>query len=89
MLDKAGAAQHGQRLVVPSDRAFLLYDSYGFPLEITAEIAAEVGVGVDTSAFDAAMQAQRQRSKDSVKVWAGTGPVSTAAPPPSFLQTDR
>jgi len=67
VLDKAGAAQHGQRLVVPSDRAFLLYDSYGFPLEITAEIAAEVGVGVDIAAFDAAMQAQRQRSKDSVK----------------------
>lgn len=65
---KMGAAQHGQPMQVPGDRAFLLYDSYGFPLEITAEIAAEEGASVDTAAFDAAMSAQRQRSKDSVKV---------------------
>jgi alanyl-tRNA synthetase len=65
---QAGAAQHGQRLEVPGDRAFLLYDSYGFPLEITAEIAAEEGVGVDGAGFEAAMAQQRQRSKDAVKV---------------------
>lgn len=65
---QAGAAQHGQRLEVPGDRAFLLYDSYGFPLEITAEIAAEQGVGVDAPGFEAAMAQQRQRSKDAVKV---------------------
>ena len=67
ILAQAGAAQHGQRLEVPGDRAFLLYDSYGFPLEITAEIAAGAGVSVDVAAFDAALQAQRQRSKDSAK----------------------
>lgn len=65
---KMGAAQHGQPMQVPGDRAFLLYDSYGFPLEITAEIAAEEGATVDIASFDAAMSAQRQRSKDSAKV---------------------
>ncbi len=72
MLARAGAAQHGQRLTVPGDRAFLLYDSYGFPLEITAEIAAESGIAVDTAAFHAAMQAQRDRSKSSAKAPAPT-----------------
>jgi tRNA synthetases class II (A) len=65
---QAGAAQHGQRLQLPGEKAFLLYDSYGFPLEITAEIAAEQGVGVDAAGFEAAMAQQRQRSKDAVKV---------------------
>jgi alanyl-tRNA synthetase len=45
--------------------AFVLYDTYGFPLELTQEIAEENGLTVDVAGFEAAMAQQRQRSKDA------------------------
>ncbi|MFP5332446.1 MAG: alanine--tRNA ligase [Acidimicrobiia bacterium] len=48
--------------------AFKLHDTYGFPIELTREIAAERGTEVDEEGFDAEMQAQRQRAK---KNWKG------------------
>ncbi len=45
--------------------AFVLYDTYGFPLELTQEIAEEQGLTVDQAGFEAAMADQRQRSKDA------------------------
>ncbi|MEO1400075.1 MAG: alanine--tRNA ligase [Cyanobacteria bacterium J06635_1] len=45
--------------------AFELYDTYGFPLELTQEIAEESGLSVDVKGFEAAMAKQRQRSKDA------------------------
>ncbi|NJL47909.1 MAG: alanine--tRNA ligase [Leptolyngbyaceae cyanobacterium SM2_5_2] len=45
--------------------AFVLYDTYGFPLELTQEIAEEHGLTVDAAGFEAAMEEQRQRSKDA------------------------
>jgi alanyl-tRNA synthetase len=44
-------------------QAFELYDTYGFPLELTEEIAEEHGLTVDTAGFEAAMEEQRQRAK--------------------------
>ncbi|QNI80673.1 alanyl-tRNA synthetase [Synechococcus sp. RS9909] len=44
-------------------QAFELYDTYGFPLELTEEIAEEHGLTVDLDGFEAAMEAQRQRAK--------------------------
>ena len=44
-------------------QAFELYDTYGFPLELTEEIAEEHGLTVDSAGFEAAMVAQRQRAK--------------------------
>ncbi|MFN9624152.1 MAG: alanine--tRNA ligase [Cyanobacteriota bacterium] len=44
-------------------RAFELYDTYGFPLELTEEIAEEHGLSVDVAGFEAAMEEQRQRAK--------------------------
>jgi len=44
-------------------QAFELYDTYGFPLELTEEIAEEHGLTVDLEGFEAAMEAQRQRAK--------------------------
>jgi alanyl-tRNA synthetase len=44
-------------------QAFELYDTYGFPLELTEEIAEEHGLTVDSAGFEAAMEEQRQRAK--------------------------
>ena len=44
-------------------QAFELYDTYGFPLELTQEIAEEQGLDVDLAGFEQAMEQQRQRAK--------------------------
>merc|ERR1711871_1197736 len=44
-------------------QAFELYDTYGFPLELTQEIAEEQGLTVDLAGFETAMEEQRQRAK--------------------------
>ena len=49
--------------VLSGSTAFLLHDTYGFPLEVTEEIVAERGLGVDRGAFDVEMDAQRTRAK--------------------------
>jgi alanyl-tRNA synthetase len=49
--------------VIAGDEAFLLHDTYGFPLELTREIAAEHGAVVDTVAFDRLMGEQRERAR--------------------------
>ncbi len=48
---------------ISGDAAFELYDTYGFPLELTEEIAEEHGLRVDLDGFEAAMERQRQRAK--------------------------
>ena len=48
---------------ISGEQAFELYDTYGFPLELTVEIAEEQGLSVDLAGFEAAMEAQRQRAK--------------------------
>jgi alanyl-tRNA synthetase len=48
---------------ISGEQAFELYDTYGFPLELTEEIAQEHGLSVDTAGFEAAMEEQRQRAK--------------------------
>ena len=54
--------QKGQD-VLPGEEVFKLYDTHGFPVELTQEIAAEQGFTVDTSGFDEAMQSQQKRSR--------------------------
>ncbi len=53
------------------DTAFLLHDTYGFPLEVTEEITRERGIEVDHSGFEREMAAQRQRAKEHSKLGAG------------------
>ncbi|MGC6483397.1 MAG: alanine--tRNA ligase [Synechococcus sp.] len=48
---------------ISGPQAFELYDTYGFPLELTQEIAEEHGLTVDLAGFEAAMEEQRQRAK--------------------------
>ena len=51
--------------VIKGADAFTLYDTYGFPLELTQEIAEEEGLSVDEEGFKLAMQEQQERSKDA------------------------
>lgn len=50
---------------LPGEVAFLLHDTYGFPIDLTREIAANAGHVVDMDAFDAAMTEQRERARKS------------------------
>ena len=50
---------------IAGDEAFRLHDTFGFPIDLTVEIAAERGVTVDRGSFDAAMEEQRDRSRGS------------------------
>jgi alanyl-tRNA synthetase len=50
--------------VLPGDRAFQLHDTYGFPIDLTLEMASEQGLAVDEEGFRRLMAEQRQRSKD-------------------------
>jgi len=68
ILDGALAALAGREpAVLNGDTAFTLYDTYGFPLDLTADICRERGVDVDTAGFDAAMQRQREQARAAGK----------------------
>ncbi|MGJ3262058.1 MAG: alanine--tRNA ligase [Salinarimonas sp.] len=63
---------HGDKL--SGETAFTLYDTYGFPLDLTQDALKSRGIGVDTTSFDAAMQRQRQMARAA---WAGSGEAAT------------
>lgn len=63
MLDKVLERAGGGGGVVAGADAFMMYDTYGFPLELTQEIAEGKGFSVDGPGFEAAMKEQRLRSK--------------------------
>jgi alanyl-tRNA synthetase len=53
--------------VIPGETVFKLYDTYGFPADLTADIARERGLSIDQAAFDVAMDAQRRRAQAASK----------------------
>ena len=55
-----GAALSSGTTTLDGETAFKLYDTYGFPLDLTADVCRERGVAVDEAGFDAAMERQRQ-----------------------------
>jgi alanyl-tRNA synthetase len=52
---------------LPADVAFRLHDTYGFPVDLTAEIAADAGLTLDRDGFDALMEEQRQRARAAAR----------------------
>ena len=72
--EETGRLGDGQALA--GEVAFKLYDTYGFPLDLTQDILRGQGRGVDTAGFDAAMKRQREQAK---KAWAGSGDAATEA----------
>ena len=64
----------GER-TIPGADAFKLYDTYGFPIDLTREIAEEAGLAIDEDAFRALMEEQRQRARaarGSISGWSDT-----------------
>ena len=61
---------------LPGAAAFKLYDTYGFPLDLTQDALRELGRTVDTAGFDTAMAEQKAKARAS---WAGTGETADAA----------
>src|SRR6185295_19484394 len=58
---RAGEAQ------IPGELVFKLYDTYGFPVDLTADVARERGFGIDQAGFDAAMEKQREMARGASK----------------------
>ena len=72
--------------VLPGEAAFELYDTYGFPLELTQEIAGEQGIHVDREGFEQAMARQRARSRKVTTYEGGaTSEEAVAAQATTFL----
>ncbi|WP_329846099.1 alanine--tRNA ligase [Stenotrophomonas sepilia] len=87
--DVAGKASNG---VIPGVDAFRLYDTYGFPLDLTQDIARERDLTVDIAGFDAAMEQQRETARAAGKFGGGvTLPAELVATlsPTQFLGYDR
>ena len=78
----------GEGQVLPGDVAFLLHDTYGFPLEVTEEITQERGVDVDVEGFGAAMAEQQRQAKEARKVAASGDTSHLAALVNEFGETE-
>ncbi len=65
ILDEAIATLEGREL--PGEVVFKLYDTYGFPVDLTADIARERELTVDQAGFESAMEAQRERARAASK----------------------
>ena len=67
LLDEAIQKALSSNKIISGEDAFKLYDTFGFPLELTVEIAQESDVKVDTEAFKKEMETQKERAKASVQ----------------------
>ncbi|MBV8172556.1 MAG: alanine--tRNA ligase, partial [Candidatus Eremiobacteraeota bacterium] len=78
LTERLNARKSGGGRVLPGDDAFELYDTYGFPVDLTREIAAEDGISIDMAGYHAAMEAQRDRAR--ADALAKRGEVRVARP---------
>ena len=68
-------AKTSKRSVLDGKEVFRLYDTFGFPLDLTQDIASDHGLSVDLEAFELEMDAQRSRARNA---WKGSGEVAVA-----------
>jgi alanyl-tRNA synthetase len=74
--EKYGRGLDRSQKVLAGPVAFTLYDSHGFPLDMTQDILRRHGMAVDVAGFEAEMERQRQRSRAA---WVGSGEAATEA----------
>ncbi|MBN2983198.1 alanine--tRNA ligase [Cohnella algarum] len=93
LADICGKAKSEGVSVISGSDAFKLYDTYGFPFDLTEDYAAEQGMTVDRGGFDAAMEEQRERARsarqetESMKVQGG--PLSDFTEKSEFVGYDQ
>uniref|UniRef100_UPI00286A54FB alanine--tRNA ligase n=1 Tax=Phenylobacterium sp. TaxID=1871053 RepID=UPI00286A54FB len=75
LLDEATANMEAGG-VLPGETAFKLYDTYGFPLDLTQDAVRNKGLTVDLDGFDAAMKRQKDQAREA---WTGSGQASQGA----------
>ncbi len=68
------SARLGEGDTLPGETAFKLYDTYGFPLDLTQDALKNRGIAVDTDGFNAAMERQKAEAR---KAWSGSGEAAT------------
>ena len=71
ILDLAVTERKASKEPLGGETAFLLHDTYGFPIDLTMEMAEEAGVAVDRVKFESLMNAQRTRAKEDAKAKRG------------------
>jgi alanyl-tRNA synthetase len=86
ILEAAIADMNGME--IPGEVAFKLYDTYGFPVDLTADIARERGLSVDQRGFEAAMSGQRDRARAASKFGAASGESISTDAESDFLGYD-
>ncbi|PKA57943.1 putative alanine--tRNA ligase, chloroplastic [Apostasia shenzhenica] len=93
-LEKAlsSSCTNGEKPCLSGKNIFLLYDTYGFPVEITAEVAEDHGVSIDMAGFDIEMENQRRQSqaaRDVIKLSVGNdAELSEVIPDTEFVGYD-
>ena len=80
LMEKIENLQKSKIKILSGEEAFTLYDTFGFPLDITKEILKEKGLSVDESGFQKAMEGQKEKARSG---WKGSG---DAALPPLYKE---
>ncbi len=74
--DEVAALKKAGELVVPGETIFRLYDTFGFPMDLTADIVAAEGFSLDEAGFEACMDRQREQAREH---WKGSGEEGIAS----------
>jgi len=74
--ETAAALEKRKEKSFPGSVAFQLYDTYGFPIDLTIEMAGERGLTVDLPAYEAAMEEQRERARQTSKFQRGVARIA-------------
>ncbi|HET9870957.1 MAG TPA: alanine--tRNA ligase-related protein, partial [bacterium] len=82
LMEKIDGLLKAKASTLSGEDAFTLYDTYGFPLDITKEILREKGLSVDEAGFQAAMEGQKEKARSA---WKGSG---DAALPPLYQEME-
>jgi alanyl-tRNA synthetase len=86
LLEEATAnLKHQKKKVLPGVIAFRLYDTYGFPVDLTEDILRGEGMTVDQSGFEKLMEEQRSRAREARVLVPGTGELKLSGGPANLL----
>lgn len=75
LTDEVETLKQARQTIIPGEVVFKLYDTFGFPVDLTADIVRRDGMTLDTEGFEKAMEAQREKARES---WKGSGEEAVA-----------